>query len=373
VRRNALAIYTPTAGPVYEGRLAKPVAGAERQTYLLATGLAARGLRVAHVVFAVDELRRPEAERLTVVQRPQLHGPITWRTRIQDTRILWRSFDEADAAVYLVRIGSAALGAAAVYCRLKRRKLIFAAANNTDFTLAAFPSGHGRVLSYKLGLRFADAVVVQTAEQQRLARELLGASRRITEIPSFGQAAPEATGEAEAFLWIGRLVDDKRPLDYVELARAVPDARFRMIAMETNQTPPELKAQLHEHAARLDNLEVLPGQPHRTTLDLLDRAVAAVSTSGGAEGMPNVFLEAWARGIPVLTLDFDPDGRIRDRGLGVSAGGSREAFVAGARSLWEQRSDRSEVSARARAYMQETHGLEAVTARWHALVRELGG
>ena len=47
------------------------------------------------------------------------------------------------------------------------------------------------------------------------------------------------------------------------------------------------------------------------------RAVAAVNTSE-FEGMPNVLLEAWSRGVPALVLHYDPGGVVRAHRLGLS-------------------------------------------------------
>ena len=211
---------------------------------------------------------------------------------------MWRALSRASARVCIFRMSSPALGIVALHCRLHRRGLIFAAANNFDFTLERMPGRAARRL-YAFGVRSAQVVVVQTAEQADLARRAFPGLRRLVEIPSFAEPA-EGAGEPRAFLWMGRLVDYKNPLEYVALAEALPEASFRMIAVETGETPTELSRELRERAGRLANLELLPPRSRGDVGALLDEAVAVVSTSH-LEGMPNVFLEGWARGVPALS------------------------------------------------------------------------
>jgi glycosyltransferase involved in cell wall biosynthesis len=65
------------------------------------------------------------------------------------------------------------------------------------------------------------------------------------------------------------------------------------------------------------NVDWLGPIPFEETLAWFDRAAALVNTSPpGHEGFPNTFIQAWLRGVPVLTLGVDPDGIVREHDLG---------------------------------------------------------
>ena len=364
--RHDVAIYTPYAAGIYD-KTKGFSGGAERQTVLLARQLQQEGLRTAHIVYPIDEV--VEGPRPTLVVRPEFEGA---RHRLAlEPAVIWRAMARADASAYVFRTAHAAVGFAAAFCRAMRRRLIFSAANDSDFTLSVLGDYPTRTRLYKAGAGAADAMVVQSAQQVEMAREVFPGVRRLVEIASFVEPAPAATGEPDSFLWATRLAEYKHPLRYLDLAAAVPEARFRMVAVSNpGDTTPELEAEVRRRADALPNVELLPRQPHAEVMALVERAVAIVNTSE-TEGMPNVFLEGWARGVPALTLEFDPDGRIARDALGISAGGDFDAFVAGARELWARRADRGGYGDATRGYVEATHGLQAVGGAWARLIREL--
>jgi glycosyltransferase involved in cell wall biosynthesis len=363
--RNDVAIYAPFAAFQYN-RGGKRGGGAERQTYLLAQALSEEGVRVAHIVLSIDD-PVPLNSHLTLVDRGHYMGALP-AGKLHETRLIWRGLKAADAAVYIVRTGSPALGVVAAFCRLQRRRLIFASSTDADFTLVGLKQ-LVRSAMYRGGLRGVHAVVVQTAEQLRLVQQGFPRIPRADHIPSFAEPMSPAQRPGDAFLWIGRVIDYKRPLEYVQLARELPDVRFRMVATP-EQGGQDLYAELLRQAEELPNLELLDPRPHGELMTLVAEAVAIVSTSR-LEGMPNIFLEGWAAGVPALTLDFDPDNTIASRGIGAAAGGSWERFVEEARRLWETRDSDQELARASRAYIDEVHSIPAVGRRWSALISEV--
>jgi glycosyltransferase involved in cell wall biosynthesis len=368
--RHDVAIYCPLAAGLYDARLRRGGGGAELQTALLARALAGEGLQAAHIVLPVRELRSPD-RRLTVLQRGPYAGGRGNLWKPVEAARMWQALWKADAETYVIRgPASPEVWLAALFCRARRRKLVFCSSNPSDFTFGRLAHRRLRLRLYKLGLGMLQAVVVQTPEQVELARRAFPGLRHLVEIPSFAELGDSRPDEPRAFVWVGRLIPLKQPLLYAELARAIPEASFRMIAVHDPETPADLASELRDAARTLPNLELLDGRAHGETLTCISQAVASVSTSR-EEGMPNVFLEAWARGVPALSLVVDPGGRITERGLGVAAAGSWERFVEGARELWQSRLSRAALSRRTRAYTEEVHSFARVTRQWTELLAEL--
>lgn len=368
--RHDVAIYAPLANLFYDRVERRGSGGAERQTFLLAQALARRGLRVAHIVYeCADPVVDPGAP-VTLVQRPQPESHGSARDLAAKSLDVWRALDEADARVAVFRGANAVLGIAGAWTRLHRRRLVFAGANNSDFTFQGAAAGTTRAPLFAAGVRAAHQIVVQSEEQVALARTRFPRAGEPLQINSFVEESRATDAQGEAFLWVSRLVDYKRPLLYADLAEAVPEARFWMIPIQTpDPAHVPLLAELQRRAEHLPNLELLEQRPHAELQDLVGRAAAMVNTSS-YEGMPNTWLEGWARGVPALTLGFDPDDRVARHGLGVAAGGDWEAFVAGARRLWAGRADRCGFAETVRGYVRDAHGTQ-VEAAWAALVERL--
>lgn len=363
-----VAIYAPNAGNLYEHDAGSTGGGgAELQTMLLATNLATRGLDVAHIVYPLSDPLPLEPPAPTLVSRnPWRENRLHPLLELSD---VWQALSKADARVVVVRGSGGYVVPAAAWCRARRRTLVFAASNDLDFDLHRPDRRRATLRAYGLAARQARRLVVQTQRQAELAPQVFPGLDPIL-IPSFAQPAPPTDGEAAYFLWADRLTDYKHPEKVLELAAALPEAPFLIVAPETDETSAELRARVVARAGELPNVELVSRRSREQLLGDMSRAAAIVKTSR-VEGMPNTFLEAWSRGVPVLSLSVDPDRRIRDHGVGLLAEGSMDRFVEQARQLWTDPALRAEIGARGREFVAATHSPDVVADRWSALLTEV--
>jgi glycosyltransferase involved in cell wall biosynthesis len=362
-----VALFAPFAGAFYGG--AGQPGGAELQSYLLARWLAESGLRVCHIVDAAGPLESPDGIELVTLP-PDAHK----RRR----RAIWHALREADGRVYIQRSAGIATGLVGMFARTTGRRAIFSASSEGDFTRdrnvvgemgGSLERRHVR-LQYTLGLRSVTAVVAQTRHQAELARRNFRLSPTV--IRSFCAPAPKTEERREGFLWVGSLTGVKDPHSFLALVERLPDLRFRMVTHTHATRWRQLAAEVHERAARLPNLELIPRLPREELLDLYARATALVNTSL-FEGFPNTFLEAWARGTPVVSLRIDPDDVISAMDLGAVASGSLDSAERAIRLFaGDQRAARAAGDA-GRLYIERTHAPEVVGPQWEALVRRLLG
>jgi glycosyltransferase involved in cell wall biosynthesis len=315
------------------------------------------------MVPAVESELLPSVNGVDIVLRPESKARQRFVGKFRELARIRRAISRVDARVVVADARGTSVGLVALATRLLRRRFIYSSASLVDLDFGRSRLRPRDLALYRLGLRLASEIVVQTDEQAELCRSSLGRSPVV--IRYIGEAVPELrTNLATEFLWIGRVIPVKQPVAYVDLARSLPEARFSMIAVpQQGQGREQLMEELERAATSVPNLQLLGPRPRAEVLALIERAIAVVSTSE-YEGMPNVFLEAWARGIPVLALSHDPDGVIERHGIGEVAHGSPEALAAGARRFWTDRADRADLALRCRQYIEDAHSEDVVAADW---------
>ena len=221
----------------------------------------------------------------------------------------------ADADIYYQSPAGANTGIVAWYCRMTGRQFIFRVASDSDCE-----KEHGRLrfgrdrLLFDFGLKRAHLVAAQTETQARMLREHHDLDSTIinmmVEPPS--RAATPVTKDIDV-LWLSNLRALKRPELALELARELPQFKFTIAGgpMPGGQTYYDDVAAA---AARLPNVTMPGPVRYADTGALFDRAKVFLNTSS-IEGFPNTFLQAWIRGVPVVSF-FDPDGLTQRLQLG---------------------------------------------------------
>lgn len=364
-RALEVAFYVPWVARLVAADRMALSGGAEHQVIMIGRALAKRGIGVTFSSFDIPGVVMPKSfDGVKVALRPPHFGGRGALGAFRELLATTKAVADLAAPVLVTTIAGPHVGITGAVAKLRRRRFIYYAASVTDFEFfTRAPNLRDRFLHW-LGLRLADEIVVQTNEQASLCRRRLG--RDSTVIKNIAEASLSGERRPEAFLWAGRVTWYKNPLAYVDLARAVPGARFWMVAAP-NRESGDLFQTLEEAAGNLPNLTLIPALPRDDLLALMDRAVAVVNTSS-FEGMPNVTLEGWSRGVPALTLAHDPDALIVERGLGVFAGGSPDDLAAGARKLWTDRADQNELSERCRRYVADEHSESVIAGRWATAV-----
>ncbi len=360
-RSYDVAFYMPSLGPLLLQNTSAD-GGAETQIWLLARGLARRGYAVCVIVIDIAPGLPREFDGVDVILRPPWQGGRGIRGQVAELIVLWRVLAPLDARVIVQRAAGLWTGLVALIARIRGRRFVFSSAHLADFEFSALASTAKEVRLFDLGLRLATPVIVQTDEQAVRCIEKF--HRTPVVVRSIAEPAVPRPRTPQAFLWIGRLIDYKRPEAFLELARSLPEARFWLVGIPSADHP-GIAADLEHQARDVENLELLPPRPRTQLLELYHQGAAIVNTAD-FEGMPNIFLEGWSRGIPTLALSHDPDGVIEANGLGGFAHGSQEELIRLARSLWSNRHDQAALSARCRAYVQREHSASAVLTQWIA-------
>lgn len=220
----------------------------------------------------------------------------------------------ADADVYYQRNAGMVTGIVADFARRNRRVFIYGAGSDTDFSSRkVLIDGWRDRAIYMYGLRRAHGVVVQNKVQLEAADQSVGVP--VTVIPN-GVLPVErsATNGDGPILWAGGLRPVKRPDLFIELARRFPGREFVMVGGSTT-TEVAYAEETVQKAREVPNLRLTGWLPNSDVIRWISQASVVVNTSS-FEGFPNVYLEAWNYGVPVVAFN-DVDGLLAREGLGA--------------------------------------------------------
>lgn len=372
-RRPHVCFVAPMVWPILARDPNLPVVGgAEVQQAYIARGLARAGYRVSMICL---DYGQPEYERIDGIA---MHKAFRMDAGIPGLRFLpriasyWKAMRTVDADIYYQRSSAIWTGVVDAFCRRYGKRSIYAAASDMDFRPGKEPMHGARDRwMYHQGLKRVDRIVVQNTSQLRDCRDTYGRDSLL--IPSTYELPPDAApGERDTVLWVANMREGKRPQILLDLAAKLPHRRFVMVGGDGSGNPADARRfeEIRERAARLPNVEMTGFMPHAKAEAYFDRARIVINTSA-YEGMPNTFLQAWARSVPThafidvgASVDGEPLYRVatsvEDSAAEIERHFTDEAYY--------QRQSR-----RAHEYFDRTHSLPHVVGLYSELLDRMHG
>jgi glycosyltransferase involved in cell wall biosynthesis len=279
------------------------------------------------------------------------------------------ALERADADVYYQRNAGAVTGTASWFCRRHGRVFVYGAGSDSDFSLrdVIIPSWRDRLM-YMYGLRRADGVVVQNEQQAVACRAAIGREPRVIPngiTPSNGYAPGAEKGPVVA--WVGALREVKQPAAFLELARRLPGIRFVMVGGPVDSDPGHA-ARVREDAKSISNLTLTGRVSQDEVARILSQASVLVNTSR-YEGFPNAFLEAWAAGLPIVSL-VDVDDVIAREQVGVVCN-DVDSLARELSGLMDDPARRRQMGERARVLVERRYGADVLGPQYLAYFDEL--
>jgi glycosyltransferase involved in cell wall biosynthesis len=325
------------------------IGGEAIQHVLLARAWRDLGHDVSMIVHDEGQGARRQHQGITAIAAQSRQGGIPGlRFFYPRATKLMSALMTADAEIYYQSPAGAVTGFTGWFARSMDRQFIFRIASDSDCELE-----HGRLQFwrdrklYNFGLRRAHLVAAQTDYQATMLRQNHGLESHVINMMVETPRRDATLIKDIDVLWVSNFRPLKRPELVLELARQLPKVRFTLAGgpMPSGQTYYD---DMVAAAARLPNVTMLGAVRYRDSGALFDRAKIFVNTSS-IEGFPNTFLQAWIRGVPVVTF-FDPDGLTQRLSLGrvaKSLDEMREAI----RGLLEMDVDRHMLGRRARDFV----------------------
>lgn len=334
--------------------------GEEKREVLFGKSIMKHGTEVSFIVYSQnnEEVESEETYDNIRIIKTYNHNNAKYMTWISKIKYIYNSITKADADMYVQ--GAGAPGIVALLCLLKRKKYVFFVASdaNAEGRAPINPNLINNMLS-KLDIRLSRLVISQNEWQSKVLFEKFKVKSVLINNPIH---IPKLSNHnnRKFIIWVATIRTVKRPDLFLELAKAMPSTQFLMIG-GPDKHDSLLYNDISNKASSIPNLKFLGFVSPFEIDNYYNQASILVNTSL-IEGFPMSFLEAWAHGIPVLTLGVDPGGIIQKRNIGFCSKSITE-LASYASILINNHSLYHQVSSMARKYVSSEHDVDALSYR----------
>ncbi len=389
-----ICIFALYAYPLFNQSVRHPFGGAEVRAWHLARGLARNtNDDISMVVFdhgqpdgeVRDGVRMITWRGWPTCQTPSRNAWIKWLVRHVVTRpfvrkplsigphnVHWRqlqSFKRADADIYLAFGVTNVVAELAAFCKACKKAFVLMASSDYNFDDSYYDGSTETDLYGTLGnlghyaLSNASEIVAQTQVQADLCREEFEREATIIanpiDTPPFDAEVVNSDGPV---LWIGKSDRVKNPLKALQLAQQFLGRRFLLVM---NKSSPSMFDRVKMQAT--DNVEIIEQLPYDEVDRLFAGAFALLNTSK-FEGFPNTFLQAGKYGVPILSLNVDPNGMLNDAGCGIHAAGKMDCLAEGLGELENNPEHYKSCQIAVASYIRDHHALNNKVTALKALL-----
>ena len=305
--------------------------GAELQVALLSKALALNG----HEVVIIDPYSK---ESFVTEEGINLINIPNWNKGIRGVRlfynripVLWKILLEQNADFYYVRMREYLHLVPYLAARKTKGKFIIGIACDLDI-LGILPKlkyeyefnffkfftvflANDLVFNYLL--KKSDYITPQHSGQKFNSNSVKGKIGIFPNIFDQSHLPVIENPSRDYFIYVGSLTVLKGIKNLYQLVRSI-DKKY--LIMIVGQPKGRISKKIYTQFNEFENVIVKGRLDHKETLRLIANAKALINTSN-FEGFPNVFLEAWATGVPVISLKVNPGNIIDEYNLGLCCKG----------------------------------------------------
>lgn len=352
--------------------------GAELQQGLLAEELQMKGYEVSFIVPDIGQKPCEVINRIKFLKL--LPSGFTERSMPLSRKLyfyliapylIWNRLKLANSDIYFEKMIGESSALVALFTRLKKKRYIYWVSHEKEVDGIGIKEKNFLFAQLiKFAIRKADNIIVQSKYQQKLLKRNFNKDGiLIKSICVLPNNIPKKE-EPPIILWGARMTRWKRPELFLKLAKAIPTGKFLMLGgpaslPEDQQYFKEIK----ELAAHIPNITLTGFIPHHQIDQYFNGASIFVSTSR-LEGFPNTFLQAWARHVPVVSLNFDPGEIICNYKLGFRSN-TFEEMVKDVKQLINDEALRQEMGRNSRKYVEDEHDIKKVAKQYMELFEKL--